>query len=125
MSEYPNLSKAERLVMEIVWEKGEVLSASILAELEGVREWSRHTVKSYLKQLIDKGLVGVKEVTMRKYIYFALISKEEFLADETSAYLKNNFNGLSYMVAGLMKREKVSSDEIEKLEQLIKHYKEK
>lgn len=125
MSEYPNLSKAERLVMEIVWKKGEVLSAEVLEELEGVKDWSRHTVKSYLKQLIEKGLVGVKEISARKYIYYVLISKEDFLADQANSYLKDHYESLSHMVAGLLQREKVSSDEIDQLEQLIKEYKGK
>lgn len=125
MSDYPNLSKAERLVMEIVWKKGEVLSAEVLEELEGIKDWSRHTVKSYLKQLIEKGLVGVKEISARKYIYYVLISKEAFLADESCHYLKSHFESLSHMVAGLMQREKVSSAEIDQLERLIKEYKEK
>lgn len=125
MSDYPNLSKAERLVMEIVWKKGEVLSAEVLEELEGVKDWSRHTVKSYLKQLIEKGLVGVKEISARKYIYYVFISKEDFLADQANCYLKDHFESLSHMVAGLMKREKVSKEEINQLEQLIKEYKGK
>lgn len=125
MSDYPNLSKAERLVMNIVWEKGEVLSAEVLEELEGVKDWSRHTVKSYLKQLVSKGLVGIKEISARKYIYYVLISKEAFLADESIHYLKNHYKSLSHMVAGLMKREKVSNQEINELEQLIKEYKGK
>lgn len=125
MSDYPNLSKAERVVMEIVWKKGEVLSAEVLEELEGVKDWSRHTVKSYLKQLIEKGLVGVKEISARKYIYYVLIIKEDFLADQANSYLKDHYESLSHMVAGLMQREKVSRDEIDQLEQLIKEYKGK
>lgn len=125
MSDYPNLSNAERLVMDIVWKKGEVLSAEVLEELNGIKDWSRHTVKSYLKQLIEKGLVGVKEISARKYIYYVLISKEAFLADESCHYLNSHYESLSHMVAGLMKREKVSTEEINELEQLIKEYKGK
>ena len=110
--------------MEAIWELGEANNAAILRKLEGARDWSRHTVKTYLKQLVEKGYIRERQLSTRKYFYYPIVTKEDFLADETSAYLKNNFEGLSYLVAGLVKRERVSKDEIEKLEEIIKQYKD-
>lgn len=125
MKKQKNLSKSQRLVMEVIWKLGEVNNPMVLKELSGVRDWSRHTVKTYLNQLVEKGFLGEKKLSPRKYYYYPLLTKDDFLADETSHYLERNFKGLSYMVAGLVKRERVSSDEIERLEQIIQEYKDK
>ncbi len=125
MSNYPNLSKADRLIMEVLWKNGEVSNATILKELDGVRDWSRHTVKTYLRRLSEKGLVGIRQINARMNMYYPLIDKKDFIADETTAYLNNHFDSLSHMVAGLIEKEKVSGDEIAKLEQLIIDYKAK
>jgi BlaI family penicillinase repressor len=124
MKEHQGLTKSQRLVMEVIWKLGEVNNSTVLKELSDIRTWSRHTVKTYLKQLVEKGLVGERQLSPRRYYYYPLITKDDFLADETSAYLKKNFDGLSYLVAGLVERERISKDEIGKLEQIIKEYKE-
>ena len=111
--------------MDVIWKKGEVSNAEILSELTGSHDWSRDSVKTYLKRLIEKGLVGVNQLSQRKHRYYPLVKKDAFLAYETSRYLENNYDGLSYMVAGLLQNEKVSDEEIERLEQLIKGYREK
>lgn len=46
MGNYTNLSEADKIIMEIIWEKGEVSNSSIMLALDGFREWSRHTVKT-------------------------------------------------------------------------------
>lgn len=125
MSEYKSLSKADRLMMELLWKNGEVSNATILKELDGVRDWSRHTVKTYLRRLIEKGFVGIRQINARMNMYYPLIIKKDFVADETKTYLNDRFDGLTHMVAGLIEKEMVSSEEIDKLEQLISKYKTK
>ncbi len=125
MTDYPHLSKAQRLVMEILWEKGEAKNADILEALKDTKDWSRQTVKTYLIQLTQKGMVAVKPSGSRSYIYYPIIDKEQFLADEASIYLENNFNGLSHLVAGLVKREKVSEEELDELEAFIQQYRKR
>ncbi len=124
MKEDDRLSKSDRLIMEIIWKQGETTSSAILKALQGVRDWSRHTVKTYLTRLIDKGFVGTKPVNQRKNLYYPLISKEAFLAESTSAFFHRNYDSLSHMVAGLLKRKNVSGQELEELEKLISEYKE-
>ena len=124
MLHYQELSESERLVMEVAWKLGKVSNAIVLKELEGIRDWSRHTVKTYTKRLKEKGFLDEKKISTRQYLYYPLISKSDYLADETYKYMSKNFEGLSGMVAGLISREKVSLDELDKLENIIKAYKE-
>jgi BlaI family penicillinase repressor len=125
MDKYLELSANDSKIMELVWKLGEVNNASILKELESEPNWTRHTVKTYLKRLTDKGLLELKQISPRKFKYYPLVTKEEYLAEEASAYLHDHFNGLTHMVAGLIDNEKISDEEIESLESYIKTLKEK
>jgi BlaI family penicillinase repressor len=124
MSNFSDLSKGDRIIMELVWKKGETTSNEVLDELKVVKDWTRHTVKTYLTRLIEKGFVGTKPINQRKNMYFPLISKEQFLAEATRSFIDKNYDSLSYMVAGLLKREQITNDELKKLEELINKYKE-
>lgn len=125
MSNYPNLTDADHAVMEILWRDGEVASSDVVHELMNEFGWSRQTVRTYLKRLIDKGLVATKEKNRRDYIYYPIVSKEEYGVDTTSTYLNKYFRSLTHMVSGLIQKEDISKDELDSLEQLIKDYKTK
>lgn len=119
------LSEADKIIMDIVWANGEVDNSKIMQELDGFRDWSRHTVKTYLRRLNEKGLVGIRQINSRKNIYYPLLSKEDYLAEESSVYLKDHYKSLTHMVAGLLEREKISNDELDNLQELINDYKAK
>ncbi len=125
MENYANLSEADKKIMDIVWEMGEVDNSDIMTALDGFRDWSRHTVKTYLRRLNEKGLVGIRQINARKNVYYPLITKSAYMAEESSIYLKDHYKSLTHMVAGLLEREKISDDELDNLQQLIKEYKSK
>ena len=125
MTHYQELSKSERLVMEVAWRLSKISNAIVLTELKGMRDWSRHTAKAYTKRLMEKGFLEEKKISKRQYFYYPLISKGDYLADEAHQYMSRNFKGLSSMVAGLISREKVSLDELDKLESIINEFKGK
>ena len=118
------LTNAERKIMEIIWKHKELSNIEITNIVSEDTNWSRHTVKTYTNSLTEKGMLGVNQISQRKIKYYALISKELFLATETKRYLRKNYKKLSYMVAGLISNEQVTNEEISELEQLIKEYKE-
>ena len=125
MGNYPNLSDSDYAVMEILWRDKEASSSSINAELSGKFGWSRQTVGTYLKRLVNKKLVDTKKKNNRDFIYFPIVTKEQYGTDMTSSYLNKYFHSLSHMVAGIMQKEDISDDEIDEMEQLIKGYKAK
>ena len=125
MKSYPNLSKADSIIMEIIWKEKEVSSKYVLTETEKKLGWSRQTVKTYLIRLQEKGLVGVRKLSARVHFYYPLISREDYAAGMAGTYLKKYYNSLSHMMAGLIKKEDVSDDELDELEQIIKQYRNK
>lgn len=125
MNQYPNLSKADSIIMEIVWREKEVSSRDILLQVEKILGWSRQTVKTYLNRLQEKGMIGVNIISPRVHVYYPLIAKEDYAAEMASAYMKKHFSDVSHMMAGLIKREYISDEELDNLEQIIKEHRNK
>lgn len=125
MDEKLNLSKNDAIVMEILWKKGEITTASVLQELKCFKGFTRDTVKTYIRRLREKNLVGVREISPKKHFYYPLISKNEYLANETRQFLDNHYSDITHMVAGLIESEQISDDEIADLENYIKQLKDK
>lgn len=116
------LSPQDRTVMEVLWSKGEMTNTEVLKEL-GTENWTRHTVRAYLLRLKEKGLIEVKKISRKSQFYYPLITKDEYMASEAGDYLRNHFNGLTHMVAGLAFGKQVSNEELDELEQFLKEYK--
>ncbi len=125
MSKYPNLSEADSIIMEILWREGECSSSEILKEIEDKLDWSRQTVRTYLFRLVEKGLVGTKEVNKRTYHYFPIVSRSEYAADKTGSILNKYYGSLSHMVAGIIQKEEITEDDLNELEQLIRRVRNK
>jgi len=125
MSKYPNLSEADSIIMDILWRKGECSNADILKEIEDKLAWSRQTVRTYLIRLVEKGLVGIREVNKRTYHYYPKVTKSEYAADKTGSILSKYYGSLSHMVAGILQQEDIPEEELDELEKLIRHARNK
>ena len=119
---YKELSEIDRVIMEVIWDKQDV-SVAELVEIFKSREWSRHFIKTYIARLIKKEYIEVNAVGPKKHRYYSIVNKDDFLAEKSSDFLAENFEGLSFMIAGLMKKERISPTEIEEIEALIMRYK--
>lgn len=125
MDENIKLTNLERDIMDIIWTKKDISGAEIKYELKGKRDLSRETVKAYVRRLIDKELIGVNKISQRVHRYYPLITKEEYIAGDLDVFLQKHKKGLSHLVASMVKNNKVSDEEMNKLEQIIKQYKSK
>jgi BlaI family penicillinase repressor len=120
MSKYPNLTDADSIIMEILWRDGECSSSAILREVESKLDWTRQTVRTYLARLIDKGLVGAREINKRNYRYYPAVTRGEYAADKTGSILNKYYGSLSHMVAGIVQSENIPDSELDELEKLIR-----
>ncbi len=125
MGKYPNLTEAENIIMEIIWNEQEVSSKDVLEKTENTLGWSRQTVKTYLDRLNEKGIVSIKKISPRVHYYYPLLSREEYASQMAGEYLDKYFGSLSHMMAGLIKREDISEEELDELEDVIRQYRNK
>lgn len=125
MSKYPNMTEADSIIMEILWRDGAATSSAIQKEVKDVLNWSRQTVNTYLNRLMEKGLVGIKELNKRVYQYHPAISREEYAADKAKGIINKYYGNLFHMVAGFVKNEEITDTDLDELEKLIQDLKSK
>ena len=70
-----DLSPAQREIMEIVWQRGEVSASEVRAALSKRRDVARNTVRTLLKRMEEKGWLAHR-VEGRTYIYSALLPRQ-------------------------------------------------
>jgi predicted transcriptional regulator len=54
-SDLPDLSPAQREIMEVVWDGGEVTAKEVRSILSRTRSISRNTVRTLIERMEDKG----------------------------------------------------------------------
>src|SRR5580692_11823173 len=69
-SDLPDLSPAQREIMDIVWERGEVTANEVRRVLARSRKVARNTVRTLLERMEDKGWLKHRE-DGRTFVYAA------------------------------------------------------
>lgn len=122
----PQITDSEWIVMKVLWEESPLLSRDIIKRVGERSTWNNKTIETLLRRLVDKGAVGFNFINSKVREYFPLISHEECEKVESETFLKKVYDGsVSMLIAGLLKHQKVSQEELEKLKKLIDFDKEK
>ena len=114
MTEY-KLGEIETIFAEIIW-NNEPLSTKRLTELAEERlKWKRTTTYTVLKRLCDRGLFLNASGTV-----IALISREDFYAGQSEAFVDNTFQGsLPAFLTAFGRRKKISDSEFDEIQKII------
>ena len=109
------LGAAEGRFADLIWQN-EPLSSSLLAKLaEEELGWKKSTSYTVLKRLCDRGIFTNQQGTVR-----SLLSREDFYAARGEQFLQEGFQGsLPAFLAALSKRNKLSDQDIQELQELI------
>ena len=110
------LGAVEARFADIIWQN-EPLPSNQLAKLaEQELQWKKSTAYTVLRRLCDRGIfqnVGGRVTS--------LLSREEFFARQSEAFVDESFDGsLPAFVAAFGRRKKLTAQEIEELERLIR-----
>ncbi len=125
MKDIPKISEAEWEIMKIIWEKAPVTSSEIIDSLSDKKDWTAKTVKSFLNRMLNKQVIGF-EKSGRNYLYHSLVSEEECIRMESESFLSRVYGGaVDLLFSHYLKNEKLSDQEIENLQNILKNQKEK
>ena len=114
------ISDAEHAVMEVLWEEAPLAASDVAERVGPERGWSDRTVKTLLSRLLATGALAHEEEG-RRYLYRPTISRDDFVARESSRLLDRMFGGrLTPLVAHLAERDRLSRKDIEEIEALLK-----
>lgn len=116
------ISESERIIMNYLWESSTPKKfADIMEYLENKekKEWKKQTVNTFLKRLIDKGLIQDSFQGKNK-LYSPSIRKVDFERGEAQNYLNACYSGsLGNFISALSGGKKIDSDFADQLRKLV------
>ena len=114
MSDY-KMGAAEAKFADLIWEHEPLTSGQLSRMGEEALRWKKTTCFTVLKRLCDRGIFQNQGGTVT-----SLISREEFYARNSEAYVEETFGGsLPAFLAAFGTRKKLSDREIDELQKLI------
>lgn len=114
------ISDAEAVVMQVIWERGSLATEDIISALQRRAKWSDSTVKTLLNRLLNKGALSATKDN-RRFVYSAVLTKEEWLATESDGFLDRVFGGrVAPLVSYFSQHKKLAKDDIAELKRLIR-----
>lgn len=111
------LYDSELKVMEVLWDRGEAAAKDIAAELGKQIGWSKTTVYTVIKKLLDKGAVSRSEPG---FVCRALVTREQAQKYETGELIRKMYGGRTdRLVASLIDGRNLSAEEIGSLKKMV------
>ena len=114
------IAEGEYAVMEVLWDEAPLTAADVAARVPEDRGWSLATVKTMLSRLLAKGVLSHEEEG-RRYLYRPAVSKDDYLAQESTRLIDRLFGGrVTPLVAHLARRDRLSEKDIAEIEALLR-----
>lgn len=115
-----NISDSEWKIMKVLWKQSPRLASEIVDELEKETGWNPKTIHTLIRRLVTKGAVEAKKENTF-YSYYALVTEADCVKEETKTFLEKCFNGsLNLLLANFIEDEKLSGEDIEELENILR-----
>ena len=109
------MGPAETQFAEIIWSNEPIASGLLSKKAEEILNWKKTTSFTVLKRLCERGIFQ-----NQNGIVTSMISKEEFFARHSEAYVEETFGGsLPAFMAAFSTRKKLTDKEIDEMKNLI------
>ena len=109
------VTEAEWKIMEVLWDHAPRTMTEITAVLAPTTGWTRHTVITLLKRMVEKGSISVDDSDRAKK-YTPLITREEASTEETHKFLSHIFKGkASLLVNQLVDSGDLTADDLQQI----------
>jgi len=113
------ISDAESIVMEVLWQRSPRYAEEVVAELAREHDWQEPTIKTLLNRLLTKGAVRA-EKDGRRYLYAPLLKREDWVHSQSRSLLDRLFDGrVAPLVAHFSEKGRLSKKDIAELKRLI------
>jgi len=115
----PNLSQAQREIMEIVWERGEVSANEVRGILAKKRKLAKNTVRTLLERMEAKGWLTHREGG-RTFLYSAAQPREASVGQKVLEVVEQLCGGSpETLVAALLDYRGLRADELKRIRKLL------
>lgn len=119
------LSRAQREVMEVIWDKGEIGVLEVTEILNQQRPVARNTVRTLMERMQEKGWLTYRPEG-RSYIYSALVPREESLGQRVSEMVEKACGGEpEKLMMALLNYRGLSEEETSRIQTMLNQAKAK
>lgn len=113
------ISDAEWVVMNTLWETSPLEAADVIARVAANNDWSPATVKTMLHRLVRKGAVRT-EHKGKKYSYWPAVRREDLVYQASRSFLKTVCGrGAGPALLHLVRMAQLSHEEVTELQTLL------
>lgn len=113
------LSRAQREVMEVIWDFGEAGVAKVTLELNKQRPFAKNTVRTLLERTEEKGWLSHR-VEGRSFVYSATVPREESLGQRVMDMVDKACGGNpEKLMLALMEYRGLSEDEARRIRKVL------
>ena len=113
------ISEAESVVMEVLWQRSPQTSEEVVAALGQRQDWQQATIKTLLNRLLNKGAIEAQK-DGRRYLYSPLLRREDWVMGESESLLARLFDGrVAPLVAHFSEHRKLSATDVAELRRLV------
>lgn len=109
--------------MRVLWDKGSATASEITSVMRRERDVSAQTIKTLIRRLVDKHIVGyaIDPDDSRVYHYRPLIRKDEAVRQKSEAFVSQVYqNDAGEFLAHFVENSGLSEDELMRLQQIVK-----
>ena len=118
-TDLPPLSRAQRELMELIWDHGELGVQDATAMLNKQRQVARNTVRTLLERMREKGWLSHR-VDGRSYFYSATVPREESLGQRVMDMVDKACGGNpERLMMALMQYRGLSDDEALRIREML------
>ncbi len=119
MKKTPQISEAERVVMQVLWSKGPFTANEIVEELKGKAKWNPRTIRALISRLLNKHAIDFDKEG-REYRYRAIVTEKQCIKHERLSFLKSVYGGATKpMIAAFIEDAKLSKNDIAELKAML------
>lgn len=113
------LTKAEERIMQIVWNLKKAFVKDVIEHIPDETKPPYNTISSVVRILVNKGYLKYKAYG-KTYEYYPAISKSEYRKIQLKKVILGYFSDSpASLLSFIVKEEKLSQEEIEKLKEII------
>lgn len=113
------ISEAESVVMEVLWQRSPLTSEDVIAALVEHQHWQEATIKTLLNRLLNKGAIEAQK-DGRRYLYSPRLRREDWVMGESESLLARLFDGrVAPLVAHFSQHRKLSASDVAELRRLV------
>ncbi len=114
-----SLSKAEWMVMEVLWAKSPMFLSDIMGTMSGKVSWKKSTFSTYLKILTDEGYIGYETIRNSRS-YYPLVKRAECAINESRSLMSRmTDDSARIFLSNMIKEGSLTKEDRDDLKKLI------